>query len=144
MNFLKKKKEKKAKAEPIYKCGGKIVLTGFDGLDPKDFPYADGLTEENIGEQPTLLSFDGKMYVNQDLDTAEGLAVLYEILARNPQPVLDKWRRDSKKKFANVTFDNLGGAIQDENERARALIYLLIPSEIARRKVEKAYYSSRK
>ena len=118
MNFLKKKKEKKTKAEPIYKCGGKIVLISFDGLNPADFPYNPGLTAENIREQPRLLSFDGKMYINRDMETAEGLVVLLENLAREPQYTLDKWKKDNKKRFANVTFSNLNEVIQGSNEPA--------------------------
>lgn len=143
MNFLKKKKEEKKKPEPIYKCGGKIVLADFDGLSPLDFPYQTGLTAENIREQPWLLSFDGRMYINQDMETAEGLVVLFEILVRESQYTLDKWKKDNKRRFANVTFSNLNEIIQGENERACALTYLLIPDEIARRKVEKAYYSQK-
>lgn len=143
MNFLKKKKEEKKKPEPICKANGKIVLVSFDGLNPLDFPYHTGLTAENIGEQPRLLSFDGRMYINQDMDTADGLVVLFEILVREPQYTLDKWKKDNKRRFANVTFSNLNEVIQGENERACALTYMLIPDEIARRKVEKAYYSQK-
>lgn len=143
MNFLKKKKEEKKKPEPIYKANGKIVLVSFDGLNPLDFPYHTGLTVENIGEQPRLLSFDGRMYINQDMDTADGLVVLFEILVRESQYTLDKWKKDNKRRFANVTFSNLNEVIQGENERACALTYMLIPDEIARRKVEKAYYSQK-
>lgn len=141
MNFLKKKEKKST--ESIYKCGGKIVLVSFDGLNPADFPYKDDLTTENIGEELILLSFDGKVYLNQGAPTTEGLAILFEILVRNPQSTLDKWRRDNKKRFANVTLDNLSEVIQDAHERACALAYLLIPYEMARRKVEKSYYSQK-
>lgn len=139
MNFLKKKKEKKA--EPIYKANGKIVLVSFDGLNPADFPYKDDLTTENIGEELILLSFDGKIFLNQDAPTTEGLAILFEILVKNPQSTLDKWRRDNKKRFANVTLGNLSEVIQDKHERACALAYLLIPYETIRRRIEKSYYS---
>ena len=77
------------------------------------------------------------------METAEGLVVLLEILVREPQYTLDKWKKDNKRRFANVTFSNLNEVIQGENERACALTYLLIPDEIARRRVEKAYYSQK-
>lgn len=137
MNFLKKKKEKKA--EPIYKANGKIVLVSFDGLNPADFPYKDDLAKENIGEQSILLSFDGRIFVNQNIEGNDALADLLEILAHETRYNLDQWQRKNKKRFANVTFDNVA-EIQDVQKRAEAITYLLIPSEIIRRSVEKKYY----
>lgn len=138
MNFLKKKEKKST--EPIYKCGGKIVLVSFNGLNPSDFPYKDGLTTENIGEQSILLSFDGRIFVNQNIEGNDALADLLEILARETRYNLDQWQRKNKKRFANVTFDNVA-EIQDVQKRAEAITYLLIPSEIIRRSVERQYYS---
>lgn len=138
MSFLKKKEEKKP--EPIYKCGGKIVLVSFNGLNPSDFPYKDDLTTENIGEQSILLSFDGRIFVNQNIEGNDALADLLEILARETRYNLDQWQRKNKKRFANVTFDNVA-EIQDVQKRAEAITYLLIPSEIIRRSVERQYYS---
>ncbi len=140
MNFLKKKKEKKA--EPIYKANGKIVLVSFDGLNPADFPYKDDLAKENIGEQSILLSFDGRIFVNQNIEGNDALADLLEILAHETRYNLDQWQRKNKKRFANVTFDNVA-EIQDVQKRAEAITYLLIPSEIIRRSVEKKYYSQK-
>lgn len=142
MNFLKKKKEEKKKLEPIYKANGKIVLVSFDGLNPLDFPYKDDLTTENIGEQSILLSFDGKIFVNQDIDGNDALTELLEVLARETRYKLDQWQRKNKKRFANVTFDNVA-EIQDVQKRAEAIAYLLIPPEIIRRSVEKQYYSQK-
>lgn len=138
MNFLKKKEKKST--EPIYKCGGKIVLVSFDGLNPADFPYKDDLTTENIGEQSILLSFDGRIFVNQNIEGNDALADLLEILARETRYNLDQWQRKNKKRFANITFDNVA-EIQDVQKRAEAITYLLIPSEIIRRSVESQYYS---
>lgn len=138
MNFLKKKEKKST--EPIYKCGGKIVLVSFNGLNPSDFPYKDDLTTENIGEQSILLSFDGRIFVNQNIEGNDALADLLEILARETRYNLDQWQRKNKKRFANVTFDNVA-EIQDVQKRAEAITYLLIPSEIIRRSVERQYYS---
>lgn len=138
MNFFKKKEKKST--EPIYKCGGKIVLVSFDGLNPADFPYKDDLTTENIGEQSILLSFDGRIFVNQNIEGNDALADLLEILARETRYNLDQWQRKNKKRFSNVTFDNVA-EIQDVQKRAEAITYLLIPSEIIRRSVEKQYYS---
>lgn len=140
MNFLKKKKEKKA--EPIYKANGKIVLVSFDGLNPADFPYKDDLAKENIGEQSILLSFDGRIFVNQRKEGNDALADLLEILAHETRYNLDQWQRKNKKRFANVTFDNVA-EIQDVQKRAEAITYLLIPSEIIRRSVERKYYSQK-
>lgn len=140
MNFLKKKEKKSI--EPIYKCGGKIVLVSFDGLNPADFPYKDDLTTENIGEQSILLSFDGRIFVNQNIEGNGALADLLEILARETRYNLDQWQRKNKKRFANVTFDNVA-EIQDVQKRAEAITYLLIPSEIIRRSVERQYYSQK-
>ncbi len=137
MNFLKKKKEKRA--EPIYKANGKIVIVSFDGINPADFPYKDDLAKENIGEQSILLSFDGRIFVNQNIEGNDALADLLEILAHETRYNLDQWQRKNKKRFANVTFDNVA-EIQDVQKRAEAITYLLIPSEIIRRSVEKKYY----
>lgn len=136
-----KKKEKKS-IEPIYKAGGKIVLTSFDGLNVGNFPYKDDLTAENIGEQSILLSFDGKIYVNQNIEGNDALADLLEVLARETRYKLDQWQKKNKKKYANVDFDNVA-EIQDMQKRAEAITYLLIPSEIIRRRVEKQYYSQK-
>lgn len=140
MNFLKKKEKKST--EPIYKCGGKIVLVSFNGLNPVDFPYKDDLTTENIGEQSILLSFDGRIFVNQNIEGNDALADLLEILARETRYNLDQWQRKNKKRFANITFDNVA-EIQDVQKRAEAITYLLIPSEIIRRSVESQYYSQK-
>lgn len=143
MNFLKKKKEEKKKPEPIYKAAGKIVLTDFDGLNLADFPYSGDLTEENINEQPILLSCDGRMYINRNVEGNDVIADLLEALARETRYNLDQWQKKNKKKYAHINFDNVV-EIQDVQERAEAITYLLIPPEIARRQVEKAYYSSQK
>ncbi len=140
MNFLKKKKEKNE--EPIYKANGKIVLVSFDGLNPADFPYKDDLAKENIGEQSILLSFDGRIFVNQNIEGNDALADLLEILAHETRYNLDQWQRKNKKRFTNVTFDNVA-EIQDVQKRAEAITYLLIPSEIIRRSVERKYYSQK-
>lgn len=139
MNFLKKEKRRKEKPEPIYKVNGKIVLVSFDGLNPADFPYKDDLAKENIREQSILLSFDGRIFVNQNIEGNDALADLLEILAHETRYNLDQWQRKNKKRFANVTFDNVA-EIQDVQKRAEAITYLLIPSEIIRRSVEKKYY----
>lgn len=111
----------------------------FDGLNPADFPYKDDLAKENIREQSILLSFDGRIFVNQNIEGNDALADLLEILAHETRYNLDQWQRKNKKRFANVTFDNVA-EIQDVQKRAEAITYLLIPSEIIRRSVEKKYY----
>lgn len=142
MNFLKKKKEEKKKPEPIYKANGKIVLVSFDGLNPSDFPYHSGLTAENIREQSILLSFDGRIYVNRNIEGNDVITNLLEALARETRYNLDQWQKKNKKKYVHINFDNVV-EIQDIQERAEAITYLLIPPEIARRQVEKAYYSQK-
>lgn len=141
VNFLKKKKEKKS-TEPISKAGGKIVLMSFDGLNPADFPYTDDLTKENIKERFLLLSFDGRYYLNSNTEGCEGIAAILEILVRESQYRLERWRKERKKKYSDLTFDNIA-EIQDKDEVSYAFAYLLIPTEITRRKVERQYYSQK-
>ena len=140
MNFLKKKK--KTKAEPIYKCGGKIVLTGFDGLNPADFPYTD-LTEENIKEKIAILGYDGRIFVNYSMEYGEFFSEIFVQLIQQTRYNLDQFAKMYRKKYPNATFDNWYKIQVDEKERTCILAALLVPTEIYRRNVEKKYYSQK-
>lgn len=140
MNFLKKKKEKKA--EPIYKANGKIVLVSFDGLNPADFPYSD-LTEENIKEKIAILRYDGILFVNRSMEYGEFLSEIFVQLIPQTRYNLDQYVKIYRKKYPNATFDNWYKISSDDKERTYILAALLVPSEIKRRELEKKYYSQK-
>ncbi len=142
MNFLKKKKEEKKKPEPIYKCGGKIVLTDFDGLSPTDFPYSD-LTEENIKEKIAILRYDGILFVNRSMEYGEFFSEIFVQLIPQTRYTLDQYVKIYRKKYPNATFDNWYKISSDDKERTYILAALLVPSEIKRRELEKKYYSQK-
>lgn len=140
MNFLKKKKEKKA--EPIYKANGKIVLVSFDGLNPADFPYSD-LIEENIKEKIAILRYDGILFVNRSMEYGEFLSEIFVQLIPQTRYNLDQYVKIYRKKYPNATFDNWYKISSDDKERTYILAALLVPSEIKRRELEKKYYSQK-
>lgn len=141
MNFLKKKEKKST--EPIYKCGGKLVLTGFDGLNPSDFPSANNLTEENIKEKIAILGYDGRIFVNCSMEYGEFFSEIFAQLIQLTRYNLDQFAKMYRKKYPNATFDNWYEIQVDEKERTCILAALLVPTEINRRNVEKKYYSQK-
>lgn len=137
MNFLKKKEKKST--EPIYKCGGKIVLTDFDGLSLTDFPYND-LTEENIKEKIAILRYDGKLFVNRSMEYGEFFSEIFVQLIPQTRYNLDQFAKMYRKKYPNANFDNWYEVQTDEKERTCILAALLVSTEITRRELEKKYY----
>ena len=140
MNFLKRRK--KSAVEPIYKAGGKIVLMSFDGLNPADFPYND-LTQENIGEQSSLLSCDGKLYINSAKEGYEYIWNIFGILVHETRYALEQYTKRYKKQFPDVNFSNWGELQESNEEKANILAALLVPAEVKRREIERAYYSKK-
>ena len=139
MKFLKKKKKD---AEPIIRANGKIVITDFSKLDPKDFLYND-LTQDNIEEQSSLLSFDGKVYINSEKEGYEYISNIFGILVHETRYALEQYAKRYKKQFPNTTFYNWGELQESNEEKANILAALLVPAEIKRREIERAYYSKK-
>ena len=138
MNFLKKKRKS---MEPIVKANGKIVITDFDRLNPDDFPYND-LTD-GIGEQLAALANDGRIFINQAKETCECLSGIFEILIHETRYNLDQYAKYIRKRYPGITLSNWNEMQGSNEERTQVLAALLIPAEISRRQIEKAYYSKK-
>ncbi|MDE7430656.1 MAG: hypothetical protein K2N34_01875 [Lachnospiraceae bacterium] len=138
MKFLNKKKKD---AEPIIRANGKIVITDFSKLDPKDFPYND-LTD-GIEGQLALLSCDGVIFINRTEEGHEYVADIFSILMRESQYNLDQFAKIYKKKFPQISLSNWNEMQGNNEERTQVLAALLCPAEISRRRIEKDYYNKK-
>lgn len=135
-NFLGKKKKK----APIIKANGKILVTDFSELNPDDFPDNQS---PNFEEQLAVLSSDGKVFVNKEKEGYEYLSNILEILIREPRYNLDQFAKHFKKRYPNISFSNWSEMQGDDKEKTCVLAALLIPTEIKRRQIERAYYNKK-
>ena len=132
---------RKKNTEKTY-ANGKIRITNLKNLNPESF-VKEGLTKENIGEQISLVSVDGTLYLNRDNEYSEILAMVMEALMSASRYTLDQYRKMLRKKFPDIKdFNDITKLQNAGNEQiVQATAMLLVPFEIDRRRVEKLYYS---
>lgn len=135
MNFLKKKRK-----EEVF-ANGKIVIVDFSELNPDGFLYND--QSLNFEEQLAVLSYDGKFFVNRMQEEYEYLSNIFQILICEPRYNLDQFAKYFKKRYPNISFSNWSEMQEDNKEKTYVLAALLIPAEIKRRQIERAYYNKK-
>lgn len=132
VKLWKKEKEKK---ERIL-ANGRLIVTDFKKLKKEDFPYfEDG--------DFFFLSCDGRIYLDSEEEANEAMIILLELLTRYSREDLRKWERECRKKFPDVkTVEDLTKYKNNHEDFIKALSALLVPVEIKRRQMERAYYGS--
>lgn len=128
------------------RCGGRVLVVDFSKLKEEDFPYVN-FDDMNLQDQWTLSAPTGQLFVNKNvMDAEQFLIPILEILMNHSYKDLKKFERVYRKKYRNLSFDNLESFIKDKDDQsiAEAIYYLLIPAERTRRFIERNYYGNKK
>ncbi len=121
---------------------GKIVLTDFKKLNPKDFEPLYHCTRQQLKEIPFLLSRDGRWLVNKREPNSEELGSILEIIVWELKDTLILFRSEILERFPQIKdFEDI--ALMKDNspeEQINVIVALLTPMEIQRRQIERAYW----
>lgn len=89
-----------------------------------------------------ICTCDGKIYINKKGLFKDILVSIFNIISVAPRCDLEQLQKIYKEKFPEVKTVNDIEKV-DYDLRFQALTYLLIPVELGRRDIEKAYYGSK-
>lgn len=134
---LKKFKEKRL-------CGGKLVVTDFKRLNPKEGLFLGDFQPEQFSEELAAYSADGKVYINAKINGNDVVAGIFQNLIPESKDTLQQYQEEYAKKFPNIK--NLSdweawAKIETDSEKiVHALAVLMVPLEMKRRSIESAYY----
>lgn len=122
---------------------GRLVLTDFRKLNPKNFLACEDFTRKQLREQIALCSCDGTIFVNLALKESEVVFGIFQNLMPEKRKTLEEFQSVYQEQFPNIqNFDDWSTAAKAMNneERIFSLSMLLIPAELSRRTLEREYY----
>ena len=122
---------------------GRLVLTDFRKLNPKNFLACEDFTRKQLREQIALCSCDGTIFVNLALKESEVVFGIFQNLMPEKRKTLEEFQSIYQKRFPNVhSFDDWSTAAKAMNNEDRifSLSMLLTSTELLRRKIEREYY----
>lgn len=122
---------------------GRLVLTDFRKLNPKNFLACEDFTRKQLREQIALCSCDGTIFVNLALKESEVVFGIFQNLMPEKRKTLEEFQSVYQAKFPNIkNFDDWSTAAKNlsNEERIFSLSMLLVPVELSRRTLEREYY----
>ncbi len=125
----------------------KIIIADFSLLKEEDFPFYD-FSKEKIEDYNNVISADGKLYINKNYkELAEIVVPIFNMLTRQSAKALKRFKDVNFRKYWRYDLTNFTDFLEQklkekngEVEAVECLMYLLIPIELERRKIEKWYY----
>ena len=127
-------------------CSGKLIVTDFKRLNPKNLLLVEDLTSEQLNRELAVCTADGRVYVNIRIAGHELFCGVFENLMSEDIKTLEEFQEIYSEKFSHIkTFSDWGAwtataTEEDDKELTLALAMLLIPTELQRRKIESNYY----
>lgn len=125
-------------------CGGKLVVTDFKRLDPKNLLLIQDFTLEQFNKAIAICTADGKIYVNVSIEGNEMVYGIFENFMTQDIETLKGFQEIYKEKFPHIqTFDDWSNWVtvaEDRQQIIFALATLMVPVELQRRKIEASYY----
>lgn len=128
-------------------CGGKLIVTNFKKLNPRFFAPLQNFTRKELIKQFALCMPDGKIYVNAAERVCDLVSGVLEVLMQESRAALEEYEREYGKKYPHIkNFDDWAAWMEkaqkegQENDIMYAFAVLMVPIELNRRKIEKAYY----
>lgn len=123
---------------------GKIIVTNFKKVKPSTFYPIYTYTKEELINQLMLCTADGRWFINDRIPGYDFILSVMELLVLESRYTLENYRQTYKGQFKEVTFENWKDMNTDNAKKIIALTLLLIPGEIKRRELERAYYIKQK
>lgn len=123
---------------------GKIVAVDFKKIEPSIFYPVHTLTKEEFIEHPLLCTPDGRWFINTRNSMCDYILPRLELIVQETRYSLEEFRQVYKGEFKDITMENWLEAPLDDVMKDFAFTWLLIPGEIKRRELEKAYYHKQK
>lgn len=125
----------------------KIIIADFSLLKEEDFPFSD-FSKEKKENCNNVISADGKLYINKNCkELAEIVVPIFNMLTRQSAKALKRFKDVNFRKYWQYDLTNFTDFLEQklkekngEVEATECLMYLLIPIELERRKIEKWYY----
>jgi len=125
-------------------CGGKLVITDFKRLNPKNLLLVQNYTPEQLNEELAVCTAEGKIYINSRMEGNKMVSGIFENFITQSRKTLEEFQKVYDKKFPHIrNFDDWAAwsATEENNEqRVFALAVLMVPLELKRRSIESAYY----
>ena len=123
---------------------GKIVVTDFKKVEPSTFYPIHTYTKEELAQEFMLCTPNGKWFINNRIAGYEFLLSVVEILVSESRYTLEGYKQAYKGQYKDITLSNWADMSGDNAQKIIALALLLIPGEIKRRELEKAYNTKQK
>lgn len=123
---------------------GKIIVTNFKKVKPSTFYPIYTYTKEELKTQLMLCTADGRWFINNEAPGYEFILSVMELLVLESRYTLESYKQTYKGQFKDITFENWKDMQGDSAQKVIALTLLLIPGEIKRRELERAYYIKQK
>lgn len=110
----------------------KLKKSMFEGFGSKPFVKMQG--------EVILISKDGRLFINEKSDIAELLKNVWNILLTEDIFTLSSLHQMFKKKYPDAKLETLHEMEVDEQEKMKVFASLMVPVELKRRAIEKAYF----
>lgn len=134
---LKKIKEKRL-------CGGKLVVTDFKKLNPKEVLPLGDFNPEHLSEELAFFSPNGTVFVNTRIAGSDVVSGIFEIFIPESRETLQQYQKEYGKKFPNIKsltdWEEYAKTETDSEKVTQVLALLMIPIELKRRAIELGYY----
>lgn len=125
-------------------CDGKLIVTDFKRLNPKNLPLIQDFTPEQFNKEVAACTITGKIYVNASIEGNDVISGIFENFMTQDIETLNGFQEIYSKKFPHIkNFDvwsTWAAAEEDSQQITFALAMLMVPVELQRRKIESNYY----
>ncbi len=125
-------------------CGGKLVVTDFKRLNPKEVLPLGDFNPEQLSEELAFFTPDGTIFVNTRIAGSDVISGIFEIFIPESRETLKQYQIEYGRKFPNIkTFEEWGKYARTETDSEKvtqALAVLMVPIESRRRAIELGYY----
>lgn len=118
----------------------RIIVTDFSKLKKSMFERFSKEPFVQMQGEVILISRDGRLYVNEKAETAELLKNVWDILLPENIFTLSSFASDVFEKYPGAKLETIHELEVDEQERMKVFAALLVPVELKRRAIEKAYF----
>jgi hypothetical protein len=125
-------------------CGGKLIVTDFKRLNPKEVLPLGDFNPEQLSEELAFFTPDGTIFINTRIAGSNVVSDIFKIFIPESRETLKQYQEEYGKKFANIKnftdWEKYARAETDSEKVTQALAVLMVPIELKRRAIESAYY----
>lgn len=118
----------------------RVIVTDFTKLKKSMFEGFESEPFVKMQGEVILISKDGRLFINEKSDAAELLKNVWDILLSEDIFTLSSLHQMFKEKYPDAKMETIHEMEVDEQEKMKVFAALLVPVELKRRAIKKAYF----